>query len=94
MKVYFKESFDLLGLHYQTALLEAVSWDEPTRDELVKYVVEYLNSKETAHIDDITILLLNVEDNWGTSAKEVLKSIFNVESFYLNLNTQGSQDVN
>lgn len=97
MKTYFKTpllgSLDLLGLHYQTALLEAVGWDESLRDELVKYVTEYLNAQEEAHIDDITILLLNVEDSWGFQAKEVLKSIFSIEAVCFNLNTQGSQDV-
>mgnify|MGYP003137625141 CR=1 FL=1 len=87
--------FDLIGLHYQTALLESVAWNEEARDEMVEYITDYLSAKQIKKDvtpDDIKILLLNVEDTWGSPAKEVLKSIFNVETFYLNLNTQGNQD--
>lgn len=98
MKTTFQPltSEDLLGFHHQTALLESVGWDEEQFSKLVKYVIEYLNNPNRTQTtkDDIIILLLNVEDNWGIDAKEVLKSIFNIETFYLNLNTQRSQDVN
>ncbi len=87
---------DLLGFHHQTALLESVGWDEEELSKLINHVIEYLNNPNKKQIteDDITILLLSVEDNWGPDSKEVLKSIFNIETFYLNLNIQRSQDVN
>jgi len=87
---------DLLGFHHQTALLESVGWDEEELSKLINHVIEYLNNPNKKQItkDDITILLLSVEDNWGSGSKEVLKSIFNIETFYLNLNIQRSQDVN
>lgn len=90
-------SVDLLGYHHHTALLESVGWDEEALEEFVKHVTDYLkhaSSKETISQDDWTILLSNVEDNWGAPAKDVLKSIFNLEYTYLNLATQRSQDVN
>jgi len=87
---------DLLGYHHQTALLESVGWDEEQFSKLVNHVMDYLNNPNRTQVtkDDITILLLNVEDMWGPDSKEVLKSIFNIETFYLNLNIQRSQDVN
>jgi len=88
---------ELLGFHQTTALLESVGWDEEALKKLVRHVSEYIShisSKEAISQDDITILFLNVEDNWGVDAKETLKSIFNIETFYLNLNNQGNKDVN
>ena len=87
---------DLLGFHHQTALLESVGWDEEQLSKLVNHVIDYLNNPNRTQMtkDDITILLLSVEDMWGPDSKEVLKSIFNIETFYLNLNIQRSQDVN
>ena len=72
----------LAGFHYNTALLEALDWDESQFKELTSHVSEYL---EKACDKDLAVLLNNVELTWGVAAKKVLQSIFNYESFSMNL---------
>ena len=90
-------SIDLLGFHHQTALLESVGWDEEELNSLMNFVQEelarVLENKEIS-TKDADLILQSVSDRWGYESKEILKSIFRLETFYLNLNTQRSQDVN
>ena len=76
-----------LSLHYQTQLLEAVNWDEEELELLSKFVVENIYKL------GVEKLLESVE-KWGTNSKDVLNSIINLETFYLNLTTARSDDVN
>ena len=77
-----------LSLHYQTQLLEAVNWDEEELESLSKFVVENIYKL------GVEKLLESVEEKWGTNSKDVLNSIINLETFYLNLTTARSDDVN
>lgn len=83
-------SIDIVGLHYNTALLEALSWDEDELKELDEYVSSYLVK---ASVKDLALLLDNVESMWGKEVKKILIEIFNLEAFALNLHTHGSNDV-
>ncbi len=77
-----------LSLHYRTQMLEALGWDEEKLIELTEFIVKSMNSKS---VDELLSL---VEENWGPEPKEVLESIVNLETFYLNLSKTRSQDVN
>jgi hypothetical protein len=84
-------SLGLTGFHYNTALLEALDWDEAQLEQLTSHISEYL---EKANDKDLIVLLNNVELTWGTEVKKILLEIFNIEAFALNLNASRSDDVN
>lgn len=88
---------NLVGLHYHTALLEAVGWDESVLRELTKYTSDFLSKKieeNTIQPNDIKILLDHIESEWGYSAKESMKGLIKFEAFNLNLLNTRSEDVN
>lgn len=84
-------SIDVTGFHYNTALLEALNWDEDQLERLTLHVSEYL---EKAPVKDLTLLLNNVELTWGIEVKKILIEIFNIQTFALSLNASRSDDVN
>jgi hypothetical protein len=84
-------SLDVTGFHYNTALLEALDWDEDKLEQLTSHVSEYL---EKAPAKDLVLLLNNVELTWGLEVKKILIEIFNIQAFALNLNASRSDDVN
>ena len=84
-------SLDVAGFHYNTALLEALNWDEDQLEQLTSHVSEYL---EKASDKDLVVLLNNVELTWGAEVKKILTEIFNLEAFNLNLHNERSNDVN
>tara|TARA_Y100000114_G_C11762526_1_gene330740 strand:- start:5584 stop:5841 length:258 start_codon:yes stop_codon:yes gene_type:complete len=84
-------SLDVTGFHYNTALLEALDWDEDNLEQLTSHVSEYL---EKAPAKDLDLLLNNVELTWGLEVKKILIEIFNIQAFALNLNASRSDDVN
>ena len=84
-------SLDVTGFHYNTALLEALDWDEDKLEQLTSHVSEYL---EKAPAKDLDLLLNNVELTWGLEVKKILIEIFNIQAFALNLNASRSDDVN
>ena len=84
-------SLDVSGFHYNTALLEALDWDEDELEQLALHVSEYL---EKGPDKDLALLLNNVELTWGLEVKKILIEIFNIQAFALNLNASRSDDVN
>lgn len=84
-------SLDVAGFHYNTALLEALDWDEDQLEQLISHISEYL---EKARDKDLVVLLNNVELTWGLEVKKILIEIFNIQAFALNLNASRSDDVN
>tara|TARA_R110002020_G_scaffold422740_1_gene631862 strand:- start:140 stop:397 length:258 start_codon:yes stop_codon:yes gene_type:complete len=84
-------SLDVAGFHYNTALLEALDWDEDQLEQLISHISEYL---EKARDKDLVVLLNNVELTWGLEVKKILIEILNIQAFALNLNASRSDDVN
>ncbi len=84
-------SLDVAGFHYNTALLEALDWDEDQLEQLISHMSEYL---EKARDKDLVVLLNNVELTWGLEVKKILIEILNIQAFALNLNASRSDDVN
>lgn len=84
-------SLDTSRFHYNTALLEALDWDEDKLEQLISHISEYL---EKARDKDLVVLLHNVELSWGSEVKKILIEIFNIQAFALNLNASRSDDVN
>lgn len=85
-----------MNLHYQTALLESVGWDDQKLSDLLSFMDSFFAEKSSQKIQkgDIDVFFSQIEENWGMSAKQVVNSIFSTESFYLNLHTTGVEDVN
>ena len=77
---------EILDEHVDWSL--TVNWDEEELESLSKFVVENIYKL------GVEKLLESVEEKWGTNSKDVLNSIINLETFYLNLTTARSDDVN
>jgi hypothetical protein len=82
---------DAASFHYNTALLEALDWDEDKLKELTSHVSVYL---EKAHGEDLVTFLNNVELTWGSEVKKILIEIFNLEAFALNINNSENKYAN
>jgi hypothetical protein len=84
-------SMDIARFHFNTALLEALDWDEDQLKELTSHVSEYL---EKASDKNLVVLLNNVELTWGSEVKKILIEIFNLEAFALNINNSENKYAN
>jgi hypothetical protein len=82
---------DAASFHYNTALLEALDWDEDKLKELTSHVSVYL---EKARGEDLVTFLNNVELTWGSEVKKILIEIFNLEAFALNINNSENKYAN
>ena len=96
MSEELKRLRNLMNLHYQTELLEAVDWDEERLRDLLSFVTDFfsLNKDSMVKLEDTHALLLEIEKSWGSSAKQVMKGIFSKEYVYLNMHLTGVEDVN
>ena len=82
---------DVASFHYNTALLEALDWDEDKLKELTSHISVYL---EKARSKDLVTFLNNVELTWGSEVKKILIEIFNLEAFALNINNSENKYAN
>jgi len=62
----------LTDLNFRTALLESLDWDEDRSDSLLQYLHESLISNTELP----ETILVNILDEYGESAHEIIKNIF------------------
>lgn len=86
------------NFHFQTELLESVDWDDEELEKLINFINEFITDRVEGGIpsskDDIDILINNVSNKWGQETGKVLRSIFNFEKLYLNLENSENEIVN
>jgi hypothetical protein len=78
----------LLQTHQMTALLESVDWDEEKQKSLIAFFEKSINKTSNEKF------LKDVEEKYGLSAKNVIKSIITSESYYMRLHDAGGKNGN
>ena len=71
-----------------TALLESVDWDEEKQLSLIEFVKKSINTTNGLSF------LKEVELDYGTRAKKVVKNILSSEAYYMKLHDAGGHDDN
>ena len=80
-----------IEFHYNTALLESLSWDSEAFNELLLFVDEWIN--KSGSNQSLEKLFSEVELKWSLDTREILENMFNSEKTYLNIDSRRSDNV-
>jgi len=80
-----------IEFHYNTALLESLSWDSEAFNELLLFVDEWIN--KSGSNQSLEKLFSEVELKWSPDTREILENMFNSEKTYLNIDSRRSDNV-
>jgi hypothetical protein len=80
-----------IEFHYNTALLESLSWDSEAFNELLLFVDEWIN--KSGSNQSLEKLFSEVELKWSPDTREILENMFNSEKTYLNIDSRRSGNV-
>ena len=70
-----------IEFHYNTALLESLSWDSEAFNELLLFVDEWIN--KSGSNQSLEKLFSEVELKWSPDTREILENMFNSEKTFI-----------